>query len=144
MSDAARISVAAREWLGVPYHHQGRNGFGLDCIGLLVMVGKAIGSFDVTFDFTNYGREPNGELVKQLDVHLEPLPWQGGELVVPGCVVALRWFEAPHHVGIVIDGPGYPLLIHSHAAQGGVKQHRFGRWHQKRITGVYKFRGTTL
>lgn len=139
MSDAARIAAAAREWLDVPYHHQGRVRAGLDCVGLLVVVGKACGYFPDNYDFIHYGRNPTGLLDAMLDEHLERIPTP-----VPGCVVTIRWWRESHHVAIVGQQPDYWTLIHSHAGHGGVREHRVGRWHARRVTGCWKYRGAVL
>jgi cell wall-associated NlpC family hydrolase len=34
------IVSAARSWLGVPWRHQGRTRQGVDCAGLVVLVGR--------------------------------------------------------------------------------------------------------
>ena len=37
------IIMAARAWIGTPYKHQGRGRAGLDCVGLMIEVGDAVG-----------------------------------------------------------------------------------------------------
>jgi cell wall-associated NlpC family hydrolase len=38
-----RLDEAARQWLGVPFVHQGRTEWALDCVGLLVMAARGAG-----------------------------------------------------------------------------------------------------
>lgn len=132
----AQVVHAAREWLDVPYHHQGRVRAGLDCVGVLIVTGRALGLFPPAFDFTRYGRSPVGLLDALLAEHLVPLP-----APEPGAVVAIRWVSAMHHVGIVGDAPGYLTLIHSLETHGGVREHRMGPWHAERVAGCYGFPG---
>jgi cell wall-associated NlpC family hydrolase len=40
------IIAAARSWLGVPWRHQGRTRQGVDCAGLVVLVGRGLGLDD--------------------------------------------------------------------------------------------------
>lgn len=132
MIDAESVIRAARGWLGVPYHHQGRVRAGLDCVGLVVVVGRELGIFDPAFDYTNYGRSPDGSLDTILDRHLIRLPEP-----VPGCVVSIRWWKAAHHLAIYTGRN----LIHSHQANGGVTEHRAdGRW-LKRVVSAYAYPG---
>lgn len=133
------IVDAARSWIGVPYHHQGRVRAGLDCVGLLVNVGKQCGYFPQDFDFTDYGRIPTGLLDRMLKEHLEPI-----DRPVPGAVVAIRWWKMSHHVGIIGSDGERLTLIHSHFGHGGVKEHGLGAWHRKRINSVWKYRGSEI
>ncbi len=132
----AQVVAAARGWLDTPYHHQGRVRAGLDCVGLLLAPAWDLGIFPRSFNFTRYGRSPTGQLDAMLAAHLVLLP-----AVQPGAVVAIRWVEAMHHVGIVGDAPGYFTLIHALQAYGEVREHRLGPWHAKRVVSVYGFPG---
>ncbi len=38
-----QIVEAAREYLDVPWQHQGRNFYGIDCVGLLIQAGIRLG-----------------------------------------------------------------------------------------------------
>ena len=42
-ADPDAIIAAARAWLGVPWRHQGRTRQGVDCAGLVVLVGREFG-----------------------------------------------------------------------------------------------------
>ena len=42
-ADPSAIVAAARTWLGVPWRHQGRTRQGVDCAGLVVLVGRGLG-----------------------------------------------------------------------------------------------------
>lgn len=141
MPVTARISPwqvvhAARAWVGVPHHHQGRVRAGIDCVGVLVVTARALGIIPPGFDYTRYGRSPTGLLDALLAAHLVPLP-----APQPGAVVALRWWKAMHHVGVVGEAPGALTLIHSLEEYGGVREHRLGAWHRHRVVQCYGFPG---
>ncbi len=130
----AAVVQAAQEWLRVPYHHQGRVRAGVDCVGLIVVVGKSLGLFAQDFDYGHYGRSATGELDAILDKHLVRIPEP-----VPGCIVSIRWWKRAHHLAIYTGRD----LIHSHQSFGGVTQHRCdGRW-LRRIVAAYDFPGVT-
>lgn len=131
-----QVVRAAREWLDVPYHHQGRVRSGVDCVGLVVVVGRALGVFADNFDYTRYGRSPTGALEQILDQHLQPLPGP-----VPGAVVSIRWWKSAHHLGVVGEHAGRLTLIHSHHAARRVVEHTLdGRW-QARVVSSYAYPG---
>jgi hypothetical protein len=58
-ADPNAIIAAARSWLGVPWGHQGRTRQGVDCAGLVVLVGRGLGLAD--YDTTAYGRRLEGQ-----------------------------------------------------------------------------------
>lgn len=53
----------ARSWIGVPWLHQGRNRYGVDCIGLLLVVCWRLGLTD--YDVQGYGRTPDHEFMRR-------------------------------------------------------------------------------
>lgn len=133
---AQAVIDEARRWLDVPYHHQGRVRAGVDCVGLIVCTGLALGVFPIGYDYTNYGRVPTGELEPALDGALVRR-----ETLAPGCVVSIRWYEQAHHIAIVGEQAGRLTMIHSLVSMGRVREHGLaGRW-VKRIVSVYGFPG---
>lgn len=132
----ADVQREALAWLDVPYAHQGRVRAGVDCVGLVVVVARALGVIAPDFDYTRYGRSPTGALDAILDQHLLPLP-----APQPGAVVSIRWWQAAHHLAIVGEQQGRLTLIHSHQSNARVVEHGLaGRW-LTRIVGCYGFPG---
>lgn len=87
----------ARRWIGTPYVHQGRNRHGLDCIGLLLVVGHALRLSD--YDVTGYGRTPDaGFLQAECDRLMQRVP-----SAQPGDVLLMRFKRQPQHLAIVTD-----------------------------------------
>lgn len=57
MATTGDIITEARDWIGVPWRHQGRSRQGLDCIGLVIVV---CGALDILhYKFTAYRRSPS-------------------------------------------------------------------------------------
>ncbi len=53
---------SARTWVGTPFRHQGRGKSGIDCVGLVINVGKDIGAVPSEYDNKNYPRRsPHSE-----------------------------------------------------------------------------------
>ena len=92
-ADPDTIVAAARSWLGVPWRHQGRTRQGVDCAGLVVLVGRELGLAD--YDTTAYGRRPEGQgFVEHFRAAMDgvPLPEAGLKTIScrlgqrPGCI----------------------------------------------------------
>jgi len=136
MTIREQIVAEARTYIGTPFHHQGRlKGVGIDCVGLIVNVGK---SFDlVGHDNTEYSKYPDGKtLMEQINSYGVPIDT---DKMQPGDVVVF-WIvnpRTPTHIGIVTDYG----FIHTYADIGKVVEHRFTAAWKKRIVGVYKYPG---
>lgn len=101
----------ARKWLGVPWRHQGRTRRGVDCVGLVVMVGQALNIPHE--DRTDYGREPaEHTLIDHMRKYLSPVP---GLAINPGIVAVFRQSRYPCHVGIFSEINGVIHVINSRA-----------------------------
>jgi hypothetical protein len=138
---AADVVSAARALLRVSWVHQGRReDAGLDCLGLLVAVGRRIGC-EVPDD-ASYGRIPDGEeLLAGMRRYLlvEPI----GTAPRPGHAVALRVGLKPHHVGFVGDYRDGVSLIHGNVKAGGVCEHRMTPHWLAAIVELYRLPGVT-
>ncbi|MCA1596139.1 MAG: C40 family peptidase [Chloroflexi bacterium] len=132
----------ARQYLGVPYLHQGRNRAGLDCIGLIVLVARDLG-MDVQ-DRADYSVDPEPErLFAGLGQHLEEVPV---EQAGPGDVVLFRVRTEPQHTGILSAGPdGDPHLIHSYSSPSvaRVVETVISTW-AERMVAAYRFPGLVV
>ncbi len=114
----ARRYKTSRNGKPARWTHKGRTPMGLDCIGLLVLVGR---TFDVPIrDLTDYSNFPDGRLVEHLTNHLV---WRPDAR--PGAVVVLRDGYLPCHVGIIAEMYGKPTLIHASLARRGVCEENF-------------------
>jgi NlpC/P60 family putative phage cell wall peptidase len=133
---ADEIVREARSYLGTPFRHQGRlRGVGVDCVGLVVGVGGALGLLD--HDNATYPRQPDGEtLLAELRGHLDEVPLADaslGDVLVFWFLRRRRW---PQHVGIA-SACG---IIHTHAHVGRVVEHGLdGAW-RARLCHAFRFR----
>ncbi len=101
MYTSDQILAAARSWIGTPFVHQGRlKGVGVDCVGLLVGVGRELGMVAPDFDVEPYPRIPDGvTLLGRAGLHLTPA--EPGAPLQPGDIVVVRFRKYPQHFGIV-------------------------------------------
>lgn len=102
MIDPPRIVEEARSWLGVPFVHQGRSRRGVDCAGLVIVVGRAVGGFPPDWDFRNYQRQEHPrQMIRLMDEHLsrrtDGEPERVGDIVVIHPKGSTSW-----HMGIVV------------------------------------------
>jgi cell wall-associated NlpC family hydrolase len=136
----------ARQFVGVPFKHQGRNpAVGVDCVGLGVLYLRALG-LDV-HDRTDYGRDPDGTLRRELTrvlgapVAEGPGCWRQAR---PGDVLSVRFARLGHvperHVAIASELYGQPAIIHaeSSATVGKVCEHPLNATWQRRVIGVWR------
>jgi hypothetical protein len=143
---------AARSWLGTPYQHQARcKGAGVDCAGLIVGVAAQLRISQ--FDFTNYGRQPLGDTLRdmmrsQTSELPSGAPWQAGQIAL------MRFKDEPQHLGIIGINPlplgegrvraalgDEPTLIHAYGHAGKVVEHRLADVWRARIMARYDYHG---
>lgn len=78
MIPAAALIAQAREWVGVPFVHQGRSRVGADCLGSVAAIAAELGSRVLLQHLPcNYGRNPQALLIEGLtnlcrNIELEP------------------------------------------------------------------------
>ena len=133
------LELTAREFIGTPFLHQGRNpAVGIDCIGLIVCCFRVLGWPHEQHDNPTYSRRPHqGLLEKHLQAAFgEPLPPSDAQ---PGDVLAMRHAGPVRHVGVVGRHPSGALtVIHTSADLGCVTEHILaGAW-LRRVAGVYR------
>ncbi len=137
MASKSDIVAEARKWLGTPYHHQGRVlGHGVDCLGLVAEVAKALDLCHT--DRNDYGRMPEGtRLLDELTEHAgRRMRYEHSE---PGDILVFRFMSHPRHVGIRTDVG----VIHSYAQLGKVVEHSLdARW-IRQIVCAFEFPGVT-
>lgn len=141
-----RLHLAARQFLEVPFLHQGRNPkVAIDCIGLGILACQACGIPVV--DSMDYSRHPHAGLLEKHLLALFGPPLPISEMRVDD-IVSLRYGGPVRHVGIVGEitygGETYLSLIHTDSkTTGKVAEHRITEElldQRKRpcIAGVYR------
>ena len=139
-----KVVEKAREYVGTPFHHQGRQkGVGIDCIGLIVCVAKELGIKSRTDpnaqDVVDYGRVPDGKLLFwHLNEHLLPVEQAAMQ---PGDIVCVAFDKHPQHVGIVGDyRHGGLSIIHAASKHGEVVETRLMFTAAMRFVAAFRFK----
>lgn len=99
----AQIVSEARRWIGVPYVHQGRTAYGVDCIGLIICVRDTIESWPDACNTTrDYSRQLQGGML------LELVERRCVRLSAPedGAMILIRWpkHAYPTHAAFYAGG----------------------------------------
>lgn len=139
MTTHADIVLEARSWIGSPFHHQGRlKGIGIDCGGLIIGVGKALGVFDYDA-MPRYGRQPSGTEMQEIcDAYLDRRPYAE---MIPGNIALMAFVTEPQHLGIISDLRGALGLIHVYAQARKCVEHQLDDAWRARIRSIYSYRG---
>lgn len=140
MVKRSEIVKAAKSFLGQKWVHQGRNRTGLDCAGLIVLVGRDCDLLPSGFqDFTNYQRRPDGVKFKQLfDKYADEIPFiqvQDGDIAIFG------EGRYGYHCGILYKENDTLYIIHSYCERGKVVKEPFTDKWRKVLKHTYKYRG---
>lgn len=105
------IVQEARKCIDYPFLHQGRNEFGIDCVGVVIRVGE---HFNIPYeDLQGYARAPvDPKFLRHLRKYLNPAPINGSKV---GMVGVFRQSIYPCHVGIFAsdEKTGVVTLINS-------------------------------
>lgn len=105
----ADVVAEARRWDKTRWAHQGRSTHGVDCVGLVIMVGRSLGLLD--FDTRDYRPQASDE--SMLELCREHLTAVGRDAMQVGDVAVMR-FQNNRHIGIVGDYPyGGFSVIHA-------------------------------
>ena len=135
------IVEAARGCIDTPYHHQGRKvGVGLDCVGLVVRVGRAVHALGGGFDVRGYSRVPDGfSLMHHLDEQLDTIERAD---MRPGDVICVAFDGYPQHIGVLGDyAHGGLSIIHASSSAGRVIETRLLFSAAMRFVAAFRFRG---
>lgn len=127
------VVAHARSYLGVPWHHQGRNRFGMDCLGLVVAVAKDLGlQHIVAADRTDYPLGEHPTLKPTLESVFQPVPVA---LAGPGDVVLVYFEHRAMHLGILSDKG----IIHSTMRTRKIVEQPLHSMWKSRILGAYRY-----
>lgn len=139
MASFADIEKEARSWLGTRFKKGGRDRQGIDCVGLLVNVGRACGV--ELNDDTQYSFDPETEKFQDLVYgQSDPLPVTGLKV---GSILLFRQAIFPMHTGILARDKYKRLsVINANIAKRQVVEQPFDEW-KNLLIGVRTFRGVT-
>lgn len=142
------IVAEARTWKGTKFQHQGRlKGIGIDCIGLLFGVGRALELVNITDEeFKRYagykGRPSPRMMLEAMDRFLVKRDTPREELAPIGSIAWISWREdLGMHVAIRSEQHGRPYMIHSFQTVGGCVEHGFVPPWPGRVVSWWDFPG---
>ena len=131
------VAKLALYWLNTPYLHQGRNGQGLDCIGLIIVIAWELGIIPEDFDYQGYSQDADGTLGRVIAKYCDR--WKNTELS-PGLLVVLLVDGEEHHVGVLgeydPDRDRYSL-IHTCRKRGKVVAEPFTKFWQDKVSSYW-------
>ncbi|MDW9531866.1 NlpC/P60 family protein [Sinorhizobium meliloti] len=137
MTTLQDIITEARTWLGVKFKKGGRDRFGVDCVGLLVNVGRNCG-LEID-DTTEYSFDPHPEKFQEMVYgQTVAMPFQG---LQPGSIVLLRQTVFPMHTGILSrDTYGRLSIINANLHKRQVVEQPYGEW-KDQVIGIRSYKG---
>ncbi len=115
----------ARRWIDIPFAHQGRSRWGVDCIGLIICVRDTLSPWPEGMQSSRkYKRNAVGDLLPGLEATCTRI-----QIPEPGAVALIAWpGQKPtdaSHVGLITPDN----LIHSYQAAGRVAETGYrGHW----------------
>lgn len=138
MPTRAEFIAKAREYLGTPFHHQGRvKGVGVDCSGLVKCTSAELGI--VLGDRADYGRYPDGQLEASMrEAGLVEIPVADARDADVLCAT----FEGetrPGHL-LVLCGNG-TRVIHTWTHTRRVVEHAYDERWRARIVSAWRLPG---
>lgn len=109
MIGRSQLVQEARAWVGVPYIHQGRTRYGVDCVGLVLCVRDAVAPWTaLAAEVRNYARHAkDGLLLDRVRQHCTQI-----DAPEDGAMILIRWpkHRHPSHAAIYAGGN----LIHAY------------------------------
>jgi cell wall-associated NlpC family hydrolase len=133
-----QIVHAAREYVGVPFQHQGRSKNGIDCGGLVILVGKKLGTLPADWDCIPYPKEPKSEWMRDI---LNKFWNRCDPELKPGRIVFMSFPGDPTHLGVVSEYNGTPYIIHATSRDNRVVQHRLDSVWKRSIRMAFEYPG---
>jgi len=133
-----QIVEAAREYLDVPWQHQGRGFFGIDCVGLLVQTGIKIGYEPM--DTKDYSEFYNPKLLIKafLDNGCRKIIKTNA---VSGDIMVINVGRSPMHVGILSMKKGIRHIIHAYRPARRVREEEVYPMLEKRFCFGFTYPG---
>jgi len=136
-----QIIKEARTFKGVPFKHQGRSRkYGVDCVGILVIMGKKYGIYEESSINTRYPQNPEVFKIKEtLDEILIPID---KDKFREGDILLFKIPFHPQHVGIVTNYSKQSYgMVQAYQTVGKVVEHRLDQRWCDRIVQAYQIPG---
>lgn len=131
----------ARHYKGVRWVHQGRSISGIDCAGLIIVVGNELGLINYQAD--GYARRTNGTQFSDYFHDAGLIPKQLAH-AKPGDIILTKDHAHPSHCGFYTNLNGQPGFIHAFIRRRMVVEdyysHGVPSW-QSKATHCFSFPG---
>lgn len=129
------IVKEARTWLNTPFRHQARlKGVGVDCLGVVIGVCKALKLAEGYDDITNYSRRPNSQKI-QAEIIKYGVPINLSDSM-PGDIGLFKFTKEPQHFAIFTDIG----ILHAYSDAGKCIEHGFDGIWENRLVQVYRLK----
>lgn len=133
----SKIVEEARTYLGDRWRHQGRTHDGIDCAGLIIVVGNKLKLID--YEAGNYPRRTSGGMF--CDYFAEAgLITKSIPRAEPGDILLTKDSDLPCHCGFVTMKRGKLHFLHATAARRKVVEEPLEHWLPK-ATHLFEFPG---
>lgn len=133
------IIDAARECIGTDYRHQGRIlGVGLDCVGVILHVGKKINV--ELFDVRGYAQMPVNKILEKSFRDQHALEEIDPKEAKKGDIFLMKFLTEAQHAA-VYTGPEEDTVIHAFQRIEKVCEHGMNNFWKKRIVFAFRFKG---
>jgi len=125
----------ARQYLGVPYLHHGRDKRGMDCIGLFVACGRELG-IPIWDDLTYTTKVNPKHLIAGLNQHAVQ---DVRPVLEPGRMALMQFSSGAGltHTALITEQG----ILHAYNKRRAVVEHRINDAWKKRIIRTYKLNG---
>ena len=134
-SDIVRL---AKEYLNVPWRHQGYTRSGVDCVGLILAVGYELNMIERSLIVPPYKRQSTASLLTYFDKAMEPCLVKD---IQDGTAVTFSYGGTPHHAGIVINA-AQGAIIHAYGTERKVViGYLHSNSNSRKFTRAYDFKG---
>jgi hypothetical protein len=144
--DRRLIEAKAREYVGTPFHQQGRvKGLGMDCAGIVLCVGEDLGLCYRDgrkihrFDYKDYGMFP---VLDAMQTEADKIFVKKAlNEMIPGDILTMRAPFIVHHMAIVSQLKQGLGIIHAYGGVGKIVEHLLDERWAGRIAGVFSYSG---
>ena len=140
---SARVVVAARGWLGTPYHHRAsRRGAGADCLGLVrgvwreVVGAERVAVPDYAVDWAEAGGED--ALRRALDRSLASVSAEASDREGDVLLFRMREGAVAKHLGIRSCVRPHGRFVHAYARHGVVETSLSRAW-SRRVVARFRY-----
>ena len=131
----AQIVALAKTYLGVPWRHQGRTKYGIDCVGLPSTVGKQLGLHDYPDDVNYQKISVGADLFKPFEEHCNRI--RNLADLKPGDIVIFKDPVFPQHVGLMSSNVN---VIHAKVTRRKVVEEPLVGDFRSRLLRGYRFK----